>query len=324
MSSPAEHLALQQASEWFAVLNDTRASDSDHQAWQAWLAASPAHAFAWQEVESVHASFQQLNSIASKPASFDALRQSSSRRDFLKVVGFAGASLFSLMLIKRYSPWQDWVTTLTATNETYSPPPAGTSMVVLADKGKLWLNANSQANVEYGWMLRRITLLAGEILLQSGHDEKQRPLVVDTLHGRLTALGTRFTVRQESGKTLLAVYQGQVAINPTQGNAKVINAGSQAYFDNQTIQAFEPASPAREAWTRGMLIADNSKLEDFVAELSNYTTKKIFVARSLAHHRVMGVYPFSNVPVVMAEVANSLSIRLRVDGLGNMELLPKN
>jgi transmembrane sensor len=320
----AEHLALQQASEWFAVLNDTRASESDHQAWQAWLAASPAHAFAWQEVESVHASFQQLNTIASKSASFDALRLSSSRRDFMKVLGFAGASVFSLMLVKKYSPWQDWVTTLTATNQAYRPPAAETSMVALADNGKLWLNANSHAKVEYGWTLRRITLLAGEILLQSGHDEKLRPLVVDTLHGRLTALGTRFTVRQESGKTLLAVYQGQVAITPTPGSAKVVDAGWQAYFDDRTIYAFEPASPAREAWTRGMLIADNTRLDEFVAELSNYTTKKISVARSLAHHRVMGVYPFSNVPIVMAEVANSLSIRLRIDTLGNMELLPKN
>ena len=324
MKLATEHTSLQQAAEWFAVLNDTHIDENDHRAWQAWLAASPVHQTAWQEVESINASFRQLNAVASKSASHDTLSHSSSRRQTLKILGFAGISLFSAVLIKRYSPWQDWVTTMTASAKTYSPPPAQTTMVVLVDSGKLWLNANSEACVEYGMMLRRITLLKGEVLLQSGHDEKQRPLVIDTLHGRLTALGTRFTVRQQAETTLLAVYDGQVAIAPTQGKPVVINAGWQVSFDTKKISPLEQASSAREAWTRGILIADNRKLDDFIAELSNYHPAKITVAHSISNLRLMGAYPFNNVPLVLNEIANTLPIRLKKDGQGNIELIPAN
>ena len=63
------------------------------------------------------------------------------------------------------------------------------------------------------------------------HLDVYKRQVVDTAEGRLRALGTRFTVRQEAGATLLAVYQGAVEIRTT-GNAPavVITAGHQARY----------------------------------------------------------------------------------------------
>ncbi|SDK17392.1 FecR family protein [Methylophilus rhizosphaerae] len=324
MSQALDQTALQQAAEWFAVLSDKQIDESDRLAWQAWLAASPRHHSAWKEVEAINASFNKLNTVSSKTASHQALSHPNSRRQALKVLGFAGVALFGGVMLKRYSPWQDWLTTLTASAKTYSPPPGKTATVVLADASRLWLNANSQAKVEYGLMLRRITVLAGEVLLQSGHDDQDRALVVDTRHGRMTALGTRFTVRQETGRTLLAVYDGRVAITTPQGESIIVPAGNQAYFDTQKISPLEPALSAREAWTRGILIADNQHLDDFIAELSNYYPRRISVSPSVAHFRLMGAYPFSNVPLVLQEIANSLPIRVQNDAQGNFELKPLN
>lgn len=320
--SAVEQLALQQAAEWFAVLSDDAPEASERQAWQAWLTAHPAHQRAWAEVEAINAAFSNLNAVASKSASHQALLHSSGRRQALKMLGLAGVTYLGVSLLHRYSPWQDWLTTLTASAITYRTPAGRTHRVLLADQGKLWLNTDTQVRVAYGWMLRRITLEYGEILLQSGHDPQARPLVVDTQHGRLTALGTRFTVCQEATRTLLAVYEGRVAITPSQGTAITLSAGQQAYFDRHGVGAIQAALPAREAWTRGILIADNQSLKDFIAELARYHSTRLSVAPDIAHLRLMGAYPFANVPLVLQEITHSLGIRQHTDAQGNIQLLP--
>ncbi|MCB5185102.1 FecR domain-containing protein [Methylobacillus gramineus] len=325
MSHNAELTALQQAAEWFAVLRDDQVREHDRHAWQTWFNASPLHQTAWQEVEAINSPFHQLSDIAIKPAALNALNRPTSRRQALKLLGFAGTALISGMLLKRYSPWQDWATTLTASAETHSTMLGKTGMLPLADGGKLWLNTHSQVKVEYGMTLRRIRLIAGEILLQSGKDTDQpsRPLVVDTPHGRLTALGTRFSVQQQAQHTLLAVYDGQVAISPKQGKSFIIVAGWQARFDASHIEHPQPASLAREAWTRGTLIADNRRLDDFIAELGNYFPGKLSVAPEIAHLRLMGAYPFSNVPLVLDEIANTLPLKLQHSTSNTIELVPR-
>ncbi|WZB74169.1 FecR domain-containing protein [Achromobacter insuavis] len=82
---------------------------------------------------------------------------------------------------------------------------------MLPDGSRVWLNTASAFNRDFQPGLRRLHLVAGEILIETGTD-KDRPFVVDTAEGRLRALGTRFTVRQEADATLLAVYQGAVEI----------------------------------------------------------------------------------------------------------------
>lgn len=327
MSKPGKNegdlVALQQAAEWFAVLRDEHAHTQDRTAWQAWLDASPLHRRAWQEVEAIHAPFEQLSNIADKQASHNALNQPRTRRQALKLLGIGGMAFVGGMLIKRYAPWQDWATTLTTRTETHRTIAGKTGMVALADGGKLWLNTRTQAKVEYGFSLRRITLLAGEVLMQSAPDSQEpaRPLVVDSRHGRLTALGTRFTVQQQADHTLLAVYQGAVAITRQHGKPVVIEAGWQTRFDARRIAHPEPASPAREAWTRGILIADNRRLDDFIAELGDYYPGKLSVAAEVAHLRLMGAYPFNDVPQVLHAIAETLPVRLERTAPGEMALV---
>ena len=326
MSQSAELTALQQAAEWFAVLRDEQAEENDKIAWQAWLKASPLHQSAWAEVESIHTPFQELTSIAHKPAAHQALSRPTSRRQALKLLGFGSIAFASGMLLKRFSPWQDWITTLTAQADIHRPEPGKTGIVTLADGGKLWLNAGSLATVEYGYSLRRITLAAGEILVQSGHDTTSpaRPLVVDTRHGRMTALGTRFTVQQQAEHTLLAVYEGQVAISPKHASPIVISAGWQTQFDTHRVSHPAKASAAREAWTRGILIADNRRLDDFIQELGLYYPGKLSVSPSAAHLRLMGAYPFNDVHLVLDEITNTLPVQIQESGKDSIVLMPRH
>src|SRR5690606_34915378 len=139
----------------------------------------------------------------------------------------------------------------------------------LPDGSRVWLNAASSLDADMRDGLRRLALVAGEILVDTAHDA--RPFVVDTPQGRMRALGTRLTVRREAGRTFLAVYDGAVEIR-TAGDAatQVVPAGRQAHFDATHISATAPADAAREAWSRGELIAWDLSLADVVDELRPY------------------------------------------------------
>lgn len=157
---------------------------------------------------------------------------------------------------------------------------------------------------------RRLRLLAGEIFIDTAQDA-HRPFLVDTAQGRLRALGTRFNVRQIDGVTRLAVYQGAVAIHTASiGATRIVEAGQQARFTRHAITAIEAADFAREAWTRGNLVADNITLGEVVQELRRYRQEPLDVADAVAELKVYGNFPIHDTDRVLAMLASALPIRI--------------
>jgi transmembrane sensor len=183
--------------------------------------------------------------------------------------------------------------------------------VALPDGTRVWLDTASAFNKDFRVDLRRLHLVAGEILVTTAADAT-RPFVVDTAHGRMRALGTRFTVRLESEQTFLAVYQGAVEVRTAgTGTTVVIPAGRQTYFGADRVQAAAPADPAREAWSRGDLIARDLPLEAVVKELSRYSPGHIGVTPDVAQRRVFGTFPLRNVDATLAMLSDAAQVRIR-------------
>lgn len=310
-----EDTALQQAAEWFALLRSGHTQQTDFAAWEAWLQADAKHRAAWQAVESIDASFNQATNLGNAQAVKSALlhQPSASRRQALKLLGVAGTTLVAGWILKSHSPWRDWLTNIAASELQYEVGIGQTRLFTLAEGTKLWLNTASQAEVSYSVALRRITLLTGELLVTSAkeHATLERPLVVDTSHGRITAIGTRFTVRLHEKHTYVAVYEGAVAIkSKSGGHLKVLKAGQQVQFNALAIKTIQPAEKAREAWTRGILLADNRQLDDFMAELARYRHGQIAVSPNIAHLRIMGAFPINDIDRVLNSITESLPVRI--------------
>ncbi|THF56863.1 FecR domain-containing protein [Pseudothauera rhizosphaerae] len=292
---PLTQDVLQQAAQWFAVLADHRTTETERQRWQAWLEADAAHRRAWQRVESVSQRFAELQA-GSPAAAHAALRRTPSRgrRQALRVLGGGGVALLGAWLLAREHLLDDRrLAALAAWTADERTTVGEVRELRLADGGSLWLNTASAADIDYGADLRRIALHAGELLVHTAPDPQQppRPLVVDTLHGRLTALGTRFSVTLEDGATLVSVFDGAVDVAPRGGPAQVLGAGQQARFDRRTVHAPAVAARARESWSRGLLVAEDRRLDDFVAELARYVPLQLEVAPEVAALRLVGVYP---------------------------------
>lgn len=323
-----ENTALQQAAEWFAVLRSEQAQAADYAEWKVWLEADAMHQAAWVEVESIDSTFKKMMHSGNAQAAKSALlnQAATSRRQALKLLGFAGTALISGWMVKRYSPWRDWLTNVAASPLQYQVGIGQTRLFTLAEGSSLWLNTNSQAVVSYSVALRRITLNAGELLVASAKEDAafERPLVVDTIHGRITAIGTRFTVKLNQHQTYVAVYEGAVAIQSAKsGQMQILKAGEQLQFNALALQEIQAADKAREAWTRGILLADNRRLDDFMAELSRYRDGQITVSPGIAHLRIMGAFPINNTELALTSIAESLPVKIKRVGATNILLVAK-
>lgn len=298
----SDHAALQQAAEWFAVLADPPVSAQQQRAWQQWLAARPEHAAAWQRVEAISSQFARLPADTRRRAAAQALRSPArSRRQVLGLFAVLGGAGL-LAAAGQGRAWRAWLASeRTGTGEIRD--------LRLADGSHLWLGSRTAVDIDYSASTRLLRLLQGEILLDTAKDS--RPLLIDTLHGRLQALGTRFSVREGEGFTQLSVFAGAVRIEPSGARgAQVLQADQQVRFSADAISNSEPADPARQAWSRGVLMANDRRLGDFIAELADYVPGYLGCDPRVADLRLVGAYPLGDTGRILDALAGSLPIRV--------------
>lgn len=311
MQTKPDFATLQQAAQWFATLSDEKATDAERQQWMQWRDASPQHEAAWQRVEAINQQFTELpaqNRTTAKQILDNVASNRLPRRKALKTLALLFSAGLASWLTVRHQPWQGMLAShRTSIGEQ--------KQFALEDGSSLWLNTGSRVDVRYSAQLRRIVLLEGEILIQTHADTHMpaRPLVVDTQHGRMQAMGTRFNVRQRDGFTDLLVLEGAVQVQPVEPgtSAQLVQAGEQARFDAQSILTLGPAEAASHAWQKGVLQAENMRLEDFVAELSRYRRGYLACDPAIADLRIVGTYNLQDVDAVLALVQKTLPVKVR-------------
>ncbi|MHB0766001.1 FecR domain-containing protein [Stutzerimonas sp. NM35] len=297
----ADYRVLQEAAHWFAVLQSGSASAVDRQAWHAWL-REPQHALAWQRVERISGQFQPLaDDRAGRAASRLLQQRQPNRRQALKMLSLVGGG--ALALSTGLGGWQEWsADQRTAVGEVRD--------LRLADGSQLWLNTDSAVDVSFDRHVRQLSLLRGELLLDT--PEERRPLLLRTAEGRVqTRQQARFAVRQHPGLTQLDVFAGMVEIQPTRfGAPQTIASGQQATFGIDFIRPAQPVQAASQAWANGVLLADNQRLEDFVAELGRYRRGYIGCDPRIADLRVVGAFPLADTERVLDALESTLPLRI--------------
>ncbi|WP_432377924.1 FecR domain-containing protein [Duganella sp. P38] len=286
MTASVSPKALEQAAEWLVRLQDG-ASSADHAACEAWRSSDPQHALAWERAERLLGKLGALPPELAMPVlsrAPDRARRSAVTR------------IVALMLTVpaswagwRYAQSQPWSGELhTAVGEHRT--------TTLADGTTVTLNTASAIDVRFTETERRIVLRNGEILVRSSRQADARPLRVATAEGTMQPLGTVFNVRRHECSTGLAVLEGAVRITPANagGAAQVIDAGSQTRFNASHIAPVRAADPAMTAWTTGMLLADQMRLDELVGELSRYRGGLVRVDPAVAGLRVSGAFPISD------------------------------
>lgn len=298
------------AADWLTLLMSGDATDDDRLRWRQWRAAHADHERAWLQMESVmgklgslqaHAAYQSLSPYATgtDPAS--------GRRGALKALCWAGAGGAAVLLAGQSQPWRQLAADYrTGTGERRD--------IVLADGTRLALNTASAVNLRFGPGARELALVAGEILVTTGHaEDERRPFIVRTRQGAVRALGTRFAVRERGDVTEVAVQESAVEIAPAGTGAHPVRlrAGQAASFTATAVAAPVQAGEQTGAWARGMIVADDMRLDDFLAELGRHRSGMLQCDPAVAALRFSAVMPLGDTDAVLAMLSNSLPVRVR-------------
>lgn len=196
---------------------------------------------------------------------------------------------------------------------------------VLADGTQLWLNTATAVDVAFTATERRIFLHYGEINVLTGTGSGRRPLLVQTTEADLRPQGTRFSVRCGEGcaGTRVSVSSGQVAATLRHGPAAhVVQAGQQAQLEPGSLSV-DLRAPLDDAWVDGLVIAQDTRLGELVAQLARYRPGILRCDPQVADLRVSGAYPLDDNERILALLAASLPISLQRRTRYWVTLVPK-
>lgn len=297
--------ALDEAIAWQLCLDSGDANDQQRHEFNLWLAAHPEHALVWRQLGGID---QQL-SPATQPMARRALLQgTNTRRRSLRRLGGSALGLFlatgvTLVLLAQQRPLGDYLA-------DYHTAGGEQREVLLADRSQVRLNSLSALDVEFDTNERRLVLHSGEILIQTAKGDT-RPFVVETPQGRLQALGTRFLVRREGDSTELIVLQSAVAARPSSSaQERIVRSGERVYMDRQHLSDSTPAPIGADAWSRGMLVADDLPLEQLIEQIGEYRSGYLGLDPSLADLRISGSFPLHDTDKALAALPPSLPVRI--------------
>lgn len=299
---------LKQAVAWLVILWSGEAGPADKAACERWRHADPTHEVAWQRVLALDKHVDGLPETLARST----LRKSSELRtrrrtivrSLLVMGGVGGMGLASL----RSQAWQHWVA-------DYRVATGALQQVELDDGSRVTMNTATDLDVRFTTQERRLKLLAGEIFVETGHHDAAalaRPFLVETPQGTVHALGTRFTVRDANIHSRVAVLTGAVDVVPRHADRPArIDAGWQVSFTSESLHGWSAADPDDNAWTRGQLIAERMRLDDFLKELARYRSGWIRCDPVVGDLLVSGVFPLLDTTRVLTALQKTLPVRVR-------------
>ena len=291
---PLSRKVARQAVEWYLLEQSGQATPGDLAASAQWRALDPEHARAWNKVQQVSQTAGLLPPALAAPV----LRRPQ-RRIAMQVL-LALMTAPAAWLLVRYEMLADYRSGVGQRRD-----------IALPDGGTLVLNTDSAVDLAYGSEERVLTLRRGEVLVQTRPDHAgSRPFIVATCHGRIRALGTRFIVRVDDDASRVTVLDHAVEITPRAPSAtvRVLEAGQQSRFDASHASLPAPAPLQADAWTRGMLAAQDMRLDAFALELARYRPGLLRVEPQVAHLRLSGAFQLDDTDAVLESLVRILPV----------------
>lgn len=280
--------------------------DADQQArFDQWL-ANPIHAQAWHQLQKRLNPYavlrDQAHQLPPKEARQLLLQSDQSRRNLLR--GFVGLGVLGggLWVVAQTHPVRALYTDLTTGI-------GERRQFHLADGSQLSLNAVTGVDIAFDEQQRLLILREGELVVQVASDPS-RPFRVRSAQGDITALGTRFLVRQEAQITSVVVLEHSVRVSLPNGVFRDVQRGEAVLLHAHSIEFLGTGQNHRADWLEGRLSVLNEPLSGVIDRLRAYRVGLIRVAPEVRSLRVQGVYPLDDTERTLRALAETLPIRV--------------
>lgn len=269
--------ALEQATEWLLQVQAAPADAALRRQVEAWVAADPSHARAWDQARRT---WRALGAVEASAAP----RHRPRRAVWFSAATALAACLLLVLLPDLSLRWR-------------ADHHSGTGeirIVTLEDGSQVQMAPHSALRVQFQDGKRQVELLHGQAFFQVVRDPA-RPFTVAAGAVTATVLGTAFDVHLTDTAVAVAVESGKVAIADAangQPLAAPLTAGTRAVMRPGAAAAVENVPPEVIAdWRSGQLFFADATIAEVVSALSVYHSGWIVVADSaLAATRVTGLY----------------------------------
>jgi transmembrane sensor len=181
------------------------------------------------------------------------------------------------------------------------------SIVVLAPRSAL--------SVDFSGAMRELTLNEGEAYFKVRPDHL-KPFVVHTHGLKITAVGTAFDVRSQSGQVVVTVADGVVEVNrlliSADGPTRVGRGYRITYdtADGKSVLAASDSPGSEPAWCRGRLEYVSTDLSTVVADIRRYSSVTIEIGdRRLGRLRYTGTVDMRRIDDWVKGIEAAFSIR---------------
>lgn len=301
-----EDQLFDEANRWFFRLQAEDVSPEQKQDFARWLAETPAHAKAWDDV---HALMHALQAPAR--ASYNASVGEKRRLQYSRRVGTRqparGSRIASrwvtasLALIFGLAAYMQGPILLDRWRADYVTVAGQRETILLADGTRVELNTDTAIKADITTADRRVTVLRGEAFFEIAKDP--RPFVVSTRDGEARDIGTAFRVEKGDTVSTVTVESGIVDVRakPAQPTGVRVTAGQTVDYGNNGVSAPRMADLDKElAWRRGQVVFRQETLSDVVAKLNRYQAGRIFIVNPwIADELVSGAFnidrPFASI-----------------------------
>jgi len=260
------------ASRWVVRLSDTECDSATHAAFEAWYAASPQHAAAFDRLSRIWGTLGRVQPESLRP-----------RRRLGRAIA---NGLLALVVLGG-----------ALGGAAYDAPDyraqARIERVVLPDGSLAVLDAGSAIRLDFAQGRRTVTLLRGRAFFEvRPRGAGMAPFAVRTGQGTATALGTRFDVALPPEGMRVTVYEHEVAVLCTvcePAQALTLAPGERAQLRQGKWQREAGTPGAAPSWSQGLLRFDDITLAEAVARLQPYSARHILLTNdALAGIRVSG------------------------------------
>lgn len=285
-------------------------SEDNQKELDAWLAESLEHRVAYWRLE---AGLGQAERFAVLKPATPRRAQQSTRRILPLLFGAAAAIAAIAVSVFGIPSFSD------ESLRTYATTVGGRETLALADGSRIELNTDTVVRLASTAKRRELYLDKGEAYFEIEHDVK-RPFIVHVGDHVVTDLGTKFLIRRDEGRLEVAVVEGRVQLDATNGSTKsrLLTKGDVIVATAGNIEAHKkPLATLTDelGWQHGLLVFDHTSLADAATEFNRYNSRKLIVADAkTARLTIDGKFQANNVELFARVARDVLKLKVEMRG----------
>lgn len=258
----AETARLATAADWLQRLQSAPRDEALAVEWFDWCQAAPENLAAFEKIQAIWQGFDVIEQQS----------QRVTRRHHRFAVPLAIAAALACVTA---SVW--WMVDRRPQPDTLTTDVAEHGSQVLADGSQVDLGARTRIAARYTDEQRTVIVEKGEAFFDVAK-EAARPFVVQAGNLRVTALGTAFSVRHTTERTVVTVSEGLVSVSPQDSSHELrAAAGERVIFsaaDNHlSVASIDPG--AATAWRDGVLKFVDEPLGAVINDVNRYSVHPI-------------------------------------------------